>query len=598
MHVSSKTNHPALLGASLDRDLRDQERLAAAKAAWCGFAALFAAIGLARFGYAPFVPALVHARWFTSQQAGYLGAANLMGYVFGALLARRLARLVPLVFLLRAAMVVVGLHFLACASAVSFGWFFAWRLAAGIAGGVLMVLAAPAAIALSYPLLRGVAGGVVFTGLGLGTALSGMVVPALVRIGLATAWRSLSALVFLLTLCCWYEFRLFSLTGVSDHPSSDRAVPHQAEVSEVEWNQVWLLIATYSTAAIGFVAHTIFWVDFIARGLGLGIRAGGRYWTILGLSAACGPFLAGVVANRIGFRKALRSTLLVNAIGVAAPLFSTQSWALALSSIVTGSMAFGIVPLAAGRAMELVPHSRRQQLWAWMTAAFSIAYAASAYLFSLLFSRTGSFQLLFAIGSAVLLIGYGLAFLSYRDAAKAGIPSCPKPFAESWKLKNGTPAIIRAIRSSDELRLAKFHETLSDETVYFRYLSFIKLSERIAPAQLARTCQCDDRHSAIVAVLNHGTSGEQEIIGLGQVSRQLDKNEMELALIVGDRYQNQGLGTRLGQCLLEIGWAAGARRAVALTHLENYSMRVIARKLGFSSELDLEGHALRVTRNL
>jgi MFS family permease len=162
------------------------------------------------------VPALVHARWFTPEQADYLGDANLMGYVFGALFARRLARPVPLVFLLRAAMVVVGLHFLACSSAVGFGWFFGWRLGAGIAGGVLMVLAAPAAIALSYAVLRSVAGGVVFTGLGLGTALSGIVVPALARIGLSTAWRSLSAMVFLLTFCCWNEFRLFSLTGVSD----------------------------------------------------------------------------------------------------------------------------------------------------------------------------------------------------------------------------------------------------------------------------------------------------------------------------------------------------------------------------------------------
>ena len=400
-----ETKHPAPVIVSPYRNLGVEDRLAAGKAALCGFAALFAGIGLARFGYAPFVPALVHARWFTPEQADYLGAANLMGYVFGLLFARRLASLVPVVFLLRAAMVVVGLHFLACSSPVSFGWFFVWRLGAGIAGGVLMVLAAPAAIALSHAVLRGVAGGVVFTGLGLGTALSGIVVPALLRVGLSTTWRSLSGMVFLLTFCCWKEFRCLSFTGVSNGPCSDRTV---AEEPELEWNQVWLLIATYSATAIGFVAHTVFWVDFIARGLGLGITAGGHYWTILGLSAACGPFLAGVVADRTGFRKALRWSLLVNAIGVATPLISTRGWALGLSSVATGSIAFGIVPLAAGRAMELVSHSRRQQLWAWMTAAFSVAYAGNAYLFSFLLSRTGSFQLIFTIGAAVLLVGYGL----------------------------------------------------------------------------------------------------------------------------------------------------------------------------------------------
>jgi predicted MFS family arabinose efflux permease len=404
---------PGPVSVSLDWDLGTEDRLAAGKAALCGFAALFAGIGLARFGYAPLVPALVHARWFTPEQADYLGAANLMGYVGGALIARRLARFVSLTFLLRAAMVLVALHFLACSSRASFGWFFVWRVGAGIAGGVLMVLAAPAAIALSYSVLRGVAGGVVFTGLGFGTALSGIMVPALVRFGLSTAWRSLSGMVFLLTFCCWNEFRFFSRTGASDRPSSDRAV---AKEPEFEWNQVWLLIVTYSASAIGFVAHTVFWVDFIARGLGLGIAAGGHYWTILGLSAACGPFLAGVVADRIGFRRALRWSLVLNAIGVATPLFSTQGWALGLSSIATGSMAFAIVPLTAGRAMELVPHSRVQQLWAWMTAAFSVAYAGNAYLFSFLFSRTGSFQLLFMIGATVLLVGCGLDSFSQRDS--------------------------------------------------------------------------------------------------------------------------------------------------------------------------------------
>jgi predicted MFS family arabinose efflux permease len=398
------------------RDLSAGERLAAGKAAFCGFAALFAGIGLARFGYTPFVPALVHAGWFTAEQADYLGAANLTGYVFGALFATRLARLVPVAFLLRAAMVFVAFHFLACSFAPRFGWFFCWRLGAGIAGGLLMVLGAPAAIALSSHVLRRLAGGVVFTGLGLGIALSGIVVPALVRIGLPTAWRSLSGIVFLLTCFCWDEFRIFSSSGVFDRPSTGRTV---ADEPELEWNQVRLLIITYSTSAIGFVAHTVFWVDFIARGLGLGIAAGGHYWTILGLSAACGPFLAGVVADRIGFRTALRWSLVINAVGVAAPLFSTQAWALWLSSVATGSMTFGIVPLAAGRAMELATQYRQQQIWAWMTAAFSVAYAGNAYLFSFLFSRTGSFRLLFMIGAAVLLIGYGLDFLSHRNAKSA-----------------------------------------------------------------------------------------------------------------------------------------------------------------------------------
>ena len=48
-------------------------------------------IGLARFGYTPLIPALISANWFTPSAAVYLGAANLAGYLAGALGVRAVA---------------------------------------------------------------------------------------------------------------------------------------------------------------------------------------------------------------------------------------------------------------------------------------------------------------------------------------------------------------------------------------------------------------------------------------------------------------------------------------------------------------------------
>jgi hypothetical protein len=47
--------------------------------------AILVGIGLARFAYTPLIPALVEAGWFTPAEAAYLGAANLAGYLAGAL---------------------------------------------------------------------------------------------------------------------------------------------------------------------------------------------------------------------------------------------------------------------------------------------------------------------------------------------------------------------------------------------------------------------------------------------------------------------------------------------------------------------------------
>ena len=100
-------------------------------------------IGLARFAYTPLIPALVAEDWFGPAEAAYLGAANLAGYLAGALLARPMAARTSAAVVLRAMMVLATVAFFACALPLSFWWFFIWRSAAGFSGGVLMVLAAP-----------------------------------------------------------------------------------------------------------------------------------------------------------------------------------------------------------------------------------------------------------------------------------------------------------------------------------------------------------------------------------------------------------------------------------------------------------------------
>jgi hypothetical protein len=100
-----------------------------------------------------------------------------------------------------------------------------------------------------------------------------------------------------------------------------------------------------------------------------------------------GPFLAGVVADRTGCRKALRWSLFVNAIGVATPLFFNPR--LGTGAVIGRDWEHGFRNRASCRRArdELVSHSRRQLLWSWMTASFSVAYAGNAYLFSFRFSR-------------------------------------------------------------------------------------------------------------------------------------------------------------------------------------------------------------------
>jgi len=85
-----------------------------------GFSASLVGIGLARFAYTPLLPAIIDAGWFDASKAAYLGAANLAGYLLGALTGRVMAQRSSTAFTLRAMMLLASVAFFACAFPVSY----------------------------------------------------------------------------------------------------------------------------------------------------------------------------------------------------------------------------------------------------------------------------------------------------------------------------------------------------------------------------------------------------------------------------------------------------------------------------------------------
>jgi len=135
--------------------------------------------------------------------------------------------------------------------------------------------------------------------------------------------------------------------------------------------------------------------------------------------------------------------------------------------------------------------------------------------------------------------------------------------------------------------MVKFHGTLSEETVFFRYFGQQKLELRIAHERLTRICFIDyDREMALVAVRQEPEMKEPEIIGVGRLVRRHGVPEAEFAIEISDRFQRQGLGTRLLQLLVDTGRQEGLERICGYILPENYSMLEIAKKVGFTVTFD------------
>jgi len=369
-----------------------RREISAPYATLAGLCAVLVGIGLARFAYTPLIPALIDAGWFTAAEAAYLGAANLAGYLVGALFGRRLAAASTVPATLRAMMLVATVSFFASAFPLSFLWFFVWRLLSGIAGGALMVLAAPSILPHIAPARRGLAGGVIFTGVGLGIAASGTLIPLLLRQGLPLTWCALGALALLLTVVAWNGW-----------PGDVAAGPTHARPRRAT-RTLSALYVEYGLTAAGQVPHMVFLVVYVALGLGRGIEIGAHYWVLFGFGAVLGPMLAGQVADRIGFARALRLALLIQILGVALAVVPVGPLGLAISSVVVGAAVPGVVPLVLGRVHELAPPEQRGPAWSVATTAFALGQAVGAYGLSFLYAQTGDFALLFMLGAGAIFL--------------------------------------------------------------------------------------------------------------------------------------------------------------------------------------------------
>jgi predicted MFS family arabinose efflux permease len=154
----------------------------------------------------------------------------------------------------------------------------------------------------------------------------------------------------------------------------------------------------------------VFLVDFIARGLGQGMAAGASYWVLFGIGAALGPTLAGHLADRIGFRPALRLVLVVSTVLVDALALVTAPAVLIASSLVIGAFVPGSVVLVIGRSRELVAHdvAAQQAAWSFATSAFALGHAMAAYGYSYLFAAGHGHALLYAIGGSAFVVALAI----------------------------------------------------------------------------------------------------------------------------------------------------------------------------------------------
>jgi len=186
-----------------------------------------------------------------------------------------------------------------------------------------------------------------------------------------------------------------------------------------------------------------------------------------------------------------------------------------------------------------------------------------------------------------------------REVREEEIPTMairpyPTRYVAAWTMKDGVEVTIRPIRPEDEPAMVHFHETLSDQSVYYRYFHMMNLEQRVRHERLMRTCFIDyDREMALVAERRNPETGNPEILAVARMTKIHWANEAEVAIVVSDAWQGRGLGKEMMARLLIIAADEKLSRLTADMLPENRTVMRVCEKLGFKLKHSLEDEVVR-----
>ncbi|HVT92747.1 MAG TPA: bifunctional acetate--CoA ligase family protein/GNAT family N-acetyltransferase [Bryobacteraceae bacterium] len=178
-----------------------------------------------------------------------------------------------------------------------------------------------------------------------------------------------------------------------------------------------------------------------------------------------------------------------------------------------------------------------------------------------------------------------------EDLPRLAIRPYPSAYGKTWAATEGSVLTIRPIRPEDEPSMVRFHESLSERSVYFRYFHQMRLAHRVSHQRLTRICFIDyEREMVLVAETAGG-----EIVAVGRLTRQPGTPDAEFALLVSDAWQHRGLGGELLRMLVSIARSEKIRSVFGLILPDNGPMMTICRKLGFDLRYSAGEEAVRAS---
>lgn len=366
-----------------------------------GFFSQLLCLGVARFAYTPLLPLLQQEQLLTDASGGYLAAINYLGYMAGALIAASLNDLVLKDRLYRLGLVLAVVSTLGMALTTNFYLWSLWRFIAGLSSAGSMLIASGLIMHWLISQRQRAELGVHFAGLGLGIAMSALLVEAMLQLSLSwqAQWSVLSALgiLFAVPAWCWLPRPTLSLV-LAQQKLTDPS-PGRRFIS--------LMLLSYFCAGYGYVLSATFIVAIVERMPGLA-GSGNLSFVVLGLAAVPAVLLWDFIARKTGYLYAIMLALTLQIMAIILPLSFATLTVVLLSAALFGATFIGVVSLVLTMAGRLYP-TKPAKLMGKMTLAYGLAQVIAPAITGVIAEKTGSYAP--GLYLAAILLGFAVLLL-------------------------------------------------------------------------------------------------------------------------------------------------------------------------------------------
>ena len=160
------------------------------------------------------------------------------------------------------------------------------------------------------------------------------------------------------------------------------------------------------------------------------------------------------------------------------------------------------------------------------------------------------------------------------------------PVPDEVVLRQGARLLIRPIRAADADALVGLHARLSADTIYRRYFG---ARPHLARADVERFTRVDGRaRFALVAVRG------SDLVAVARYEGRPGASSAEIAVVVDDALQHQGVGRLMLERLVDVAHEAGLETLAADVLAGNTAMLALLRTLGLPRRTESDGDTVSV----